>query len=185
MTLSDSTDQPLAQSNLAQVAPDADVSSETAEIRIADEAGTKTESTEVLGFRPQDRRVMIVLTSVLLLWLTIEWIVVATRRPNPLLLQRGPEFQAQFRVNVNESIWVDWIQLEGIGPSLAQRIVTDRNLNGPFSSIEDVTRVQGIGPATLDRIRPWLTMGHNANETRSANAVSQHPSDTQPATNKR
>ena len=183
--MSDNTDQPLAQSESASVAPEADVSSETAETRVASEARTKAESTEVLGFRPQDRRVMTVLTSVLLLWLMIEWLVVATRRPNPLLLQRGAEFHAQFRVNVNESIWVDWIQLEGIGPSLAQRIVTDRSINGPFSSIEDVTRVPGIGPATLDRIRPWLTMGHNANETKSANAVNQRPSDTRPDTNKR
>lgn len=44
-------------------------------------------------------------------------IVVATRRPDPLLLQRGLEFQASFRVHINESIWVDWMQLEGIGPS--------------------------------------------------------------------
>ena len=128
---------------------------------------------------------MTVLMSALLLWLVIEWIVVATRRPDPLLLQRGPEFHASFRVNVNESIWVDWMQLEGIGPSLAQRIVADRSLNGAFSSIEDVARVPGIGPATLDRIRPWLTMGHDEHETRSANASSQRASGTQPATNER
>jgi competence ComEA-like helix-hairpin-helix protein len=128
---------------------------------------------------------MTVLMSGLLLWLVFEWIVVAVRRPDPLLLQRGPAFRANFRVNVNESIWVDWMQLEGIGPSLAQRIVAYRNLNGGFSSIEDVARVPGIGPATLDRIRPWLTMGHDANETRSANATGQRPTKTQPATVKR
>ena len=140
-------------------------------------APTDPPSSVVLGFRPQDRRVMTVLLSVLLVWLTIEWIVVATRRPDPLLLQRGAEFQASFRVNVNESTWVDWMQLEGIGPSLAQRIIADRKLNGPFSSIEDVRRVPGIGPTTLDRIRPWLTMGHDANEIRSADAASQRPSE--------
>ncbi len=128
---------------------------------------------------------MTVLLSVLLVWLTIEWIVVATRRPDPLLLQRGTEFQASFRVNINESIWVDWMQLEGIGPALAQRIIVDRNINGPFTSIEDVARVPGIGPTTLDRIRPWLTMGHDAKQTRSADAASQRPSGTQPATNQR
>ena len=128
---------------------------------------------------------MTVLLSVLLVWLTIEWIVVATRRPDPLLLQRGAEFQASFRVNINESTWVDWMQLEGIGPSLAPRIVADRNINGPFSSIEDVRRVSGIGPTTLDRIRPWLTMGHDAKEIRSADAARQRPSKSKPATVKR
>ena len=126
--MSESRNQPLTVDPRTSVAPVAD-------------APTDTPPSVVLGFRPQDRRVMTVLLSVLLVWLTIEWIVVATRRPDPLLLQRGAEFQASFRVNINESTWVDWMQLEGIGPSLAQRIVADRNINGPFSSIEDVRRV--------------------------------------------
>lgn len=120
---------------------------------------------------------MTVLLFGLLLWLAVEWIVVATRRPDPLWLQRGPEFQASFRVHINESIWVDWMQLEGIGPSLAQRIIAERNIHGPFSSIEDVGRVPGIGPATLDRIRPWLTMDHDANTIRSADDARQRPSE--------
>ncbi len=149
------------------------------------ETSTSAPSLVVLGFRPRDRRAMTALMSVLLVWLSIEWIVVATRRPDPLLLQRGSDFQANFRVDINDSIWVDWMQLEGIGPSLAQRIVADRRINGPFSSIEDVKRVSGIGPATLDRIRPWLTISHDSNELRSADATDQRPSRTQPATNQR
>ncbi len=172
-TLSHSTDQPPP--------PAAQVSGTTVD------SGTpaKAEPNVVLGFRPRDRRIMTVLMSILLLWLVCEWILVATRRPDPLLLQRGSEFHANFRVNVNDSIWVDWTQLEGIGPSLAQRIVVYRNLHGRFSSIEDVARVPGIGPTTLDRIRPWLTIGHDENETRSARANGQRPSTGQPATNQR
>ncbi len=136
------------------------------------------ESETILGFRPQDRRMMTVLMSVLLLWLTVEWIVAATRRPDPLLLQRGSEFQAHFRVDVNNSIWVDWMQLEGIGPSLAQRIVADRDINGRFNSIDDVGRVPGIGPASLARMRPWLTIGDDANDSKSANAGTPSPRKT-------
>ena len=50
------------------------------------------------------------------------------------------------------------MQLDGIGRELAKRIVEDRNKNGPFLSIDDVGRVQGIGPTTLDRIRERLTI---------------------------
>ncbi|MGQ4536227.1 helix-hairpin-helix domain-containing protein [Dermabacteraceae bacterium P13264] len=35
--------------------------------------------------------------------------------------------------------------LPGIGPALAKRIVADREKNGPFRSIADLTRVKGIG----------------------------------------
>ena len=143
-----------------------------------EKSAANVESENVAGFRPQDRRVMTILMSVLLLWLTVEWIVAATRRPDPLLLQRGPEFQAHFRVDVNDSIWVDWMQLEGIGPSLAQRIIADRDINGRFTSIEDVGRVPGIGPASLARMRPWLTIGDDADDSKSAGAGSQSPPET-------
>ena len=111
----------------------------------------------------------------LLLSLIVEWIIVANRRPDPLLLERGFEFQTQFQVDVNDSTWVDWLQLEGIGPSLAHRIVADRRLNGPFSSIEDVGRVPGIGPETVERIRPWLTMGHDETKLKFDADTRQRP----------
>ena len=40
----------------------------------------------------------------------------------------------------------------GIGPSLAARIVADRNRNGPFPSVASVARVRGIGPRLARRI---------------------------------
>lgn len=50
----------------------------------------------------------------------------------------------------------DWERLPGIGPSLAARIVADRAERGPFQTPEGLLRVRGIGPRTLDRIRPYL-----------------------------
>lgn len=163
--------------NLPQ-SPSPEPSDNAASPDVATSAATATseaESENILGFRPQDRRLMTILMSVLLLWLTVEWIVAATRRPDPLLLQRGPEFQAHFRVDVNDSIWVDWMQLEGIGPSLAQRIIADRDINGRFNSIDDVGRVPGIGPASLARMRPWLTIGDDTDNSKSADAGTQSP----------
>lgn len=48
--------------------------------------------------------------------------------------------------------------LPGIGEVLAQRIVDDRSKNGPFNRIEDLRRVNGIGPATFDRIKDYITV---------------------------
>lgn len=79
--------------------------------------------------------------------------------PQPLPWNRGQTFQS-FQVEVNSAGWAEWMQLEGIGQTMARRIVADRLLNGPFCEIDDLSRVPGIGPATLDRIRPWLTIRH-------------------------
>lgn len=63
-----------------------------------------------------------------------------------------------FQVEMNEADWVAWSQLDGIGEKLAQRIVADREQQGPFQSIEDLLRVKGIGPKTLARLRPHLRL---------------------------
>lgn len=47
--------------------------------------------------------------------------------------------------------------LPGVGPVLAGRIVADREANGPFASVEDLQRVKGIGPRTVERISPMAT----------------------------
>uniref|UniRef100_UPI000ADBF17F ComEA family DNA-binding protein n=1 Tax=Demequina gelatinilytica TaxID=1638980 RepID=UPI000ADBF17F len=39
--------------------------------------------------------------------------------------------------------------LPGIGPVLAARIVADREANGPFLTLDDLTRVSGVGPALV------------------------------------
>ena len=48
--------------------------------------------------------------------------------------------------------------LPGIGPVMAGRIVAYREANGPFTSIDDVENVPGIGPKTLESIRPLATV---------------------------
>ncbi|MBM3203769.1 ComEA family DNA-binding protein [Candidatus Woesearchaeota archaeon] len=45
----------------------------------------------------------------------------------------------------------------GVGRSKAEAIVKDRETNGPFKSVDDMTRVKGIGTATLQQNRDKLT----------------------------
>lgn len=49
--------------------------------------------------------------------------------------------------------------LPGIGPALGQRIIDYRTEHGSFESKDDLQRVSGIGPRTLDRLRPLVTLG--------------------------
>ena len=51
-------------------------------------------------------------------------------------------------------------ELPGIGPTLAQRIVEFRTLNGPFASVDGLADVAGITPQRLDALTPVLTVGH-------------------------
>lgn len=44
--------------------------------------------------------------------------------------------------------------LNGIGPALAERIVEYRETQRPFQRVGELQRVRGIGPRTLDEIRP-------------------------------
>ncbi len=50
-------------------------------------------------------------------------------------------------------------KLPGIGPSLAARIVADRAARGPFKTVDELDRVSGVGPATLERIRALVLVG--------------------------
>ncbi|MCA8998339.1 MAG: helix-hairpin-helix domain-containing protein [Planctomycetaceae bacterium] len=62
----------------------------------------------------------------------------------------------EFQIEINEAGWIEWMQLESVGEVMGRRIVEDREIRGPFLSIDDVDRVSGIGPATMAKIRPHL-----------------------------
>jgi competence protein ComEA len=47
--------------------------------------------------------------------------------------------------------------LPGIGPSLAARIVADREARGPFGSLEGLRRVKGVGDVLAARLAPRVT----------------------------
>lgn len=61
-------------------------------------------------------------------------------------------------VNPNIATLDELTTLPGVGPVLARRILDDRVRNGRFRSLEDLSRVSGIGKATLKRIRPHVTL---------------------------
>ena len=46
----------------------------------------------------------------------------------------------------------------GIGKSLSQRILSFREKNGPFQSVDDLLKVQGVGEKSIQKLRPYLTV---------------------------
>ena len=61
-------------------------------------------------------------------------------------------------VNVNSATNAELETLPGIGEVIAQAIVDHRTENGPFSSVEQLVDVSGIGDATLENIRELVTV---------------------------
>lgn len=61
-------------------------------------------------------------------------------------------------INLNTAPAAQLQTLPGIGPALAERIVAWRESNGGFSSVDQLTRVSGIGPKTLERFRDQVTV---------------------------
>jgi competence protein ComEA len=59
-------------------------------------------------------------------------------------------------LDLNTATEPDLESLPGVGPVLAQRVLDWRAQHGPFSSVDELTEVSGIGPATLADLRPLV-----------------------------
>lgn len=56
----------------------------------------------------------------------------------------------------NEADRAAWVRLPGIGPRTAAAVLAHRAAHGHFRRPEDLLAVRGIGPVTLEKLRPWL-----------------------------
>ena len=61
-------------------------------------------------------------------------------------------------IDLNTASEQELQSLPGIGPVMAGRIAAHREANGPFAAVDDVEEVPGIGPKTMESIRPLVTV---------------------------
>jgi competence protein ComEA len=79
--------------------------------------------------------------------------------PAPFAPQTPPSAPPQNGiVNVNTANAAQLETIKNIGPALAQRIIEYRAANGPFPSVESLLNVKGIGPKTLESMRPQVRL---------------------------
>lgn len=63
------------------------------------------------------------------------------------------------QVNINTATKDQLDGLKGIGPVKAQAIIDYRTKNGPFKTVDDLEKVNGVGPATMKDLRANITVG--------------------------
>ena len=56
-------------------------------------------------------------------------------------------------VNINTAVKQELMALPKIGPVTAERIIRFRDDFAPFQSIDDLAKIKGIGPKTLERLK--------------------------------
>jgi competence protein ComEA len=61
-------------------------------------------------------------------------------------------------VNINTATEPELESLTGVGPVTANAIIQYRTEHGPFATVDDLLNVSGIGPATLEELRPQVTV---------------------------
>jgi competence protein ComEA len=63
------------------------------------------------------------------------------------------------RVDLNRADFAALVTLPTIGPARAMKILRSRERQGPFTTVEELLDIPGIGPRTLDRLRARVCVG--------------------------
>jgi competence protein ComEA len=122
----------------------------------ADNGSTDASDRVVLWLRRGDQLFLGTMLFALIVLLSIlRWQSTAGGRTEIEITNQQPR-EYFYSLDINQASWVEWAQLDGIGEKLGRRIVLDREQNGPFRSMDDITRVRGIGPKLIEKLRPFL-----------------------------
>ena len=106
--------------------------------------------------RRADQVTVAVLITACFIAVVLHWIWHLAFGASLIRIDEAPRLDVRFQVQVNEADWPELTLLPKIGETLARRIVEHREQFGPFESVEDLEKVNGIGPKTIRRIRPYV-----------------------------
>jgi competence protein ComEA len=120
----------------------------------------KPEQTEnrypILILRHRDQLVVGVLVVCCVMLLLLHWCWQGGHLGKLIEVERMVPGTVPYVVDVNQAEWIEFTVLPGVGETLAKRIVEYRVQQGPYRDLDDLARVKGIGPRTVERLRPYL-----------------------------
>ena len=70
----------------------------------------------------------------------------------------GNSTNSSGKININSADSITLQQLNGVGPSTAQKIIDYRSSNGKFKKIEDIKNISGIGEKTFEKLKNHITV---------------------------
>ncbi|MGQ9476904.1 MAG: ComEA family DNA-binding protein [Candidatus Bipolaricaulia bacterium] len=100
-----------------------------------------------------DRLILGILLGLALLAIGIDQLIAPSQGPK-MAVGEGAE-----PLDLNTASFAELLRLPGIGPTLAERIITYRERNGPFRSLEELLHIRGIGPKLLQRLKGRVKLG--------------------------
>lgn len=112
--------------------------------------------------RRLDQAAVAVILAVSLGAIMLSLFVRGAHRGRLIEIDRAQPQTVEFKVDLNQAEWPELTLLPGIGETLARRIVQSREEDGPFLDHNDLQRVHGIGPKTLNAVQPYLLPMPNA-----------------------
>jgi competence protein ComEA len=107
---------------------------------------------------------------------------VAVRAYAPRFTAEPTSRTVTYKVDLNAAGANELAQVPSIGPATAAAIVRHREENGPFQSVDELTRVKGIGPKTLEKVGPYLVVSGAAVERTEPIELKRKPADPSAAT---
>jgi competence protein ComEA len=106
--------------------------------------------------RHADQAAVAALVMLALVGMAAYWFVQGGHRGELIEIDRAGPLAARYLVDINAAEWPELAELPDLGETLARRIVESRAEVGPFGDHGDLLRVNGIGPRTLETLRPYL-----------------------------
>jgi competence protein ComEA len=92
---------------------------------------------------------------------TLDYIESSCQCPDPEVNQAcicDEENISNEKISINTATATILQTLPGIGESKATDIIEYRNENGPFTKLEDLKKVSGIGESVFDKIKDYITL---------------------------